>query len=62
MFNNFFSNIGTEMVNKIPQTNSNIFLKPVNNNGILLLISKSKNNCASGSDQLQVKTIKSIHT
>lgn len=51
IFNNFFSNIGTKMTNKIPPTKlpdkftsndkveSNIFFKPVNNNEILLFIS-----------------------
>lgn len=69
--NNFFTNIGNEMANKITTpTNifniqynslSSMFLKPVNEKEIIRQINSLKNNCAPGIDGIDSKLIKTFH-
>lgn len=40
---------------------SSLFLEPINENEVIILISNLKNNCAPGSDGLTTKLIKQIH-
>nr|CAI5843030.1 unnamed protein product [Callosobruchus analis] len=72
-FNNFFTNIGSNMAQKIPKENlpknfledvsikTSIFLNPITKNEIIQYISKLKNKCSPGLDKITAKTIKTIH-
>lgn len=71
IFNNFFINVGTKMSEKIdknlthipegPSVQSSIFLKPIERNEIIQIISELKSNSASGPDGISATLIKQIH-
>jgi Txe/YoeB family toxin of Txe-Axe toxin-antitoxin module len=72
-FNNFFINIGNTLEKKIPQSNrspldfmygsftNNLFLNPVNESEILLIINKMKSNSSPGWDEITSDSIKKTH-
>jgi len=68
--NKYFSNIATEMNNKIPNVleqfeldsiNKSMFLLPVSPNELVQQINSLKSNSAPGSDGITVQTIKECH-
>lgn len=73
IFNSYFKNVGIDMAKNIPKieypkninnteiVERSIFLKPVTNNEVIMLISKLKNNSAPGSDKIAAVTLKNIH-
>lgn len=74
IFNNYFTNIGTEMSKKIKKTENLpkqflgdatqrnwMYLKPITQNELIDIISKLKTNSSSGPDGISSKLIKNIH-
>ena len=71
-FNDFFSNIGPSLAQKIPKSekscldfvnrfvNSSLFLTPVTANEILRIVSKFRNKRSSGVDHIDMYTIKQV--
>jgi len=71
-FNNHFTSIGLDMAKNIKNSNCNNFTKqcnqpnsllipPINDNDIIILINKLKNNSAPGMDGITASIIKQIH-
>jgi hypothetical protein len=72
-FNNFFINIGNTLDKKIPPSNINplkfmsgnfdqsIFLKPVTENELIMIINKMKSNSSPGWDDVTSDSIKKVH-
>ena len=72
-FNDFFINVGCTLDKKIPRSNTNplefmvgtyqqsIFLKPVNQNELILIINKMKSNSSPGWDDITSESIKKVH-
>lgn len=74
VINEFFTNIGPEMAQKIKKSNElpanflndisvahTLFLEPVTDNEIINIISNLKNNCSPGPDGIKTELIKNIH-
>jgi hypothetical protein len=72
-FNDFFINVGSTLDKKIPHSHTNpldfmagnfpesLFLKPVNQNELILIINKMKSHSSPGWDDITSDSIKKVH-